>query len=280
MNTALESSDRAMLPSVRQLPLPTRRALAISLAAATIAYCALLFAAYLQLTPSSSVMPDIRELARLLFEIKKPISRIERLLEATDGPMSRSGTMRPAFTDQSLGWESITQSLTAKERAALLVERDSERLAMLDWVRMGASREAYENDRYSVSAMSGMRHITTDYLIPEEQSAPERLPTTVRIRTLLRDRCVTCHGENGRHDISRFIELDAYDGLAPHLKPEPDASAASRVWLFAALLCLYPLAAFVGPVFLLTNHPPGAKRFLFLSAFVALVAMAACWLCG
>src|SRR5438552_133155 len=137
-----------MLSRLRQLPLPTRRALAIALAAATIAYCALLFATYLQLTPSSSVVPDLRELDRLLFEIKKPTSRIERLLEATDGPMSRSGTMRPAFTDQSLGWESLNQNLTADERAALLAEREGERLAMLDWVRMGASREAYENNRY------------------------------------------------------------------------------------------------------------------------------------
>src|SRR5438067_3019674 len=154
---ALQTSDRATLSYLHRLPLPTRRALAISLAAATIAYCALLFAAYLQLTPSSSVLPDLRELDRLLFEIKKPTSRIERLLEATDGPMSRSGTMRPAFTDQSLGWELLNQNLTAEERAALLAEREGERLAILDWVRRGASREAYEDDRYDTNAISGVR---------------------------------------------------------------------------------------------------------------------------
>src|SRR5438105_8684480 len=174
-----------MLCRLHQLRLPTRRALAIALAAATIAYCALLFATYLQLTPSSSVLPELRELDRLLFEIKKPTSRIERLLEATDGPMSRSGTMRPAFTDQSLGWELLNKHLTAEESAALLAQREGERLAILDWVRRGASREAYEDDRYEVNAASGARHITAEYLIHEDQSAPESLPTTMRIRTLL-----------------------------------------------------------------------------------------------
>src|SRR4051812_19996437 len=160
-----ETSDGPGQSYLRRLALPTRRALATSLAAATIAYCVMFFVSYLQLTPSTSVFPDLRELDRLLFEIKKPTSRIERLLEATVGPMSRSGTMRPAFTDQSLGWESLVQNLTTEERGALLAEREGERLALLDWVRRGASREAYQGDRYEVNATSGIHHVTGDYII-------------------------------------------------------------------------------------------------------------------
>ena len=114
-----------------------------------------------------------------------------------------------------------------------------------------------------VVEMVDQRRVTAEYLIREEQSAPGSLPMTVRIRTLLHDRCVTCHGEKGRHDIARFIELDTYEGLAPHLKPEPDASTASRAWLIAVLVSLYPLAAFTGSLFLITNHPSGAKRVVF-----------------
>src|SRR5689334_20405891 len=83
-----------------KLPTATRRVLGISLLAATIAYCSLLFATYLQLTPASSTLPELRDLNRLLFGGRKPTSRIERLLESDEGPLSRSGTMRPAFTDQ------------------------------------------------------------------------------------------------------------------------------------------------------------------------------------
>ncbi len=260
-----------------QLRTATRRFLGISLLAATVAYFGLLLATYLQLTPSGSTFPDLRALNRLLFGGKKPVSRIERLLESNEGPLSRSGTMRPAFTEQSDGWESLVQGMTAEEEASLLADREGERLAMLDWVRSGSNREAYERDQHELTAASGINQITAKYVIDHQQSKSRADTASIRIRTLLADRCVTCHGEHGRHDIARFIELDTYQGLEPHLGPEPE-DLTGRGWLRAALLGLDALAVMSAPLFLLTNHSPAGKRALVATTFIALAIVTACWL--
>src|SRR5437762_222769 len=88
-----------------KLSAPARFALAGLLLASTLAYLVLLLSAYLHLTPPSVFAPDPRDLATILFDRRQPVSRIERLLESTTGEMNRGGTMRPAFTDQSLDWE-------------------------------------------------------------------------------------------------------------------------------------------------------------------------------
>jgi hypothetical protein len=275
LHVASSSAD----PGLHQYRLITRRALAVAIVALTTAYAALLFVTYFQLTPSSAILPELGELERLLFGGEKPVSRIERLLESTGGPMSRGGTMRPAFTDQSLGWELLTQNLPADEEAALLANREGERLAMLDWIRTGADRTAYENDRYELSAAAGVQQISADYVIPTEQPPAGSAATTVRIRTLLADRCVTCHGENGRHDIARFIELDTYDRLQPHLLLELQ-DTIGRPCLLASFLVLFPLTAISAPLFWRTSQPRSARTVVIGVTFAAIATMSACWLLG
>jgi hypothetical protein len=270
----IKTPDSVRSP-LRKLPTPSRLAFAGLLLASLIAYAALLISTYLHLTPPSSLFPDLRELSTILFETKKPISRIERLLESSDGEMNRGGTMRPAFTDKSLDWESLTQSMTDALKSTLLAQREAERLALLDWVRSGASRTAYDNDNYEPRDATTVSQITPDYLIPENDTTPSR----VRLKTLIADRCVTCHGENGRHDTARYIALDTYDRLAPHLRPETTNSTA-RVWLISALIGLYPLALISGLAFFFTSHPANARRILLITTFVALGGMSACWLAG
>ncbi len=263
---------------LRRLPLATRQTLGLLLAAAAIGYVALLIATYLHLTSPSSLFPDFRELDRLLFSNIKPISRIERLLEATEGEMNRGGTMRPAFTEESIDWESLIENMSAEEKAMLLAQREAERLALLDWIRKGASRPAYEADDHLVTDTAAAG-ITGAYLVSDSQWPPPAAPPRIRIRSLLADRCVTCHGENGRHDTARFIELDSYERLESHLRPET-TNSAGRGWLIAVLLGLYPLAAVAGPTFYFTSHSPDARRLLLATTIVALGVMPACWFFG
>jgi hypothetical protein len=273
---ALKNSTQFRL---RQLPLAMRRALALLLATAAIGYCSLLVATYLQLASPSSLGPDIREVDRLLFGTEKPVSQIERLLEAESGPMSSGGTMRPAFTDQSTGWEELTKSLSTGQLAILTAEREGERLALLDWIRSGASRDAYEQDEHSLTNPAGVTQLTRQYRLPDGNGAGPTAPPRVRIRTLLTDRCVTCHGENGRHDTARFVELDSYDRLEPRLRPET-SNRARRAWLIAALVGIFPLAAIAGPTFYFTSQPQGARRLLLATTIAALGVMLACWFLG
>jgi hypothetical protein len=254
-----------------------RRVLAIALVSVAVAYCVLVFVTYLQLTPSSSLVPDIAHMDRLLFGEPPPVSRMQRLIETAEGPMSRGGTMRPAFTDQSVGWEALMQSLSADQKAALLSDREGERLAVLDWLRSGAPREPYESDCYRLSAAAGVHGITADYLF--QASATDSEPAAIRLRTLLHDRCVTCHGENGRHDIARFIELDSYDRLLPHLQIEPQ-DTTGRGWLFGSLLVLLPLAVIITPLFFRMTQSRAARAALIGLTLTSLGIMIACWLVG
>jgi hypothetical protein len=258
--------------------LAKRRLLGGGLAAASIAYVVLLTIAYLQVAPPSSLFPDLREIDRLVFQTAKPVSRIERLLEAKTGEMSGGGTMRPAFTNQSTGWEEVIKTMTADELALLTAQREAERLALLDWIWQGASRTAYDADDYSARD-NRVAGITATYLIHSNSpsSAPEF--SRIRIRTLINDRCATCHSENGRHDTARFIELDTYDRLQPRLRPETNDNAPRR-WLLAALLALPVLAIFVQPVFWRTSHSRRARIAIIALTSAALGASVACWLLG
>ena len=114
---------------LRQLPHFPRRILAVVIGGAGIGYLTIFVLAYLSLMSPSAAVPDIRELDRLLFGFReRRPGLIEQLLEATDGPLKRGGSMRPAFTDQSVGWGSLTQKMSAEEKAALIAEREGERL--------------------------------------------------------------------------------------------------------------------------------------------------------
>src|SRR5262245_21085194 len=71
----------------QQLPPLTRLALAVLLAAAGIAYSAVLVASYVQTTAPSAVAPELGELNRLLFHAARPVGPMERRLEAADTPL-------------------------------------------------------------------------------------------------------------------------------------------------------------------------------------------------
>lgn len=246
------------------------------LTAVAIGYGSLLVAVYFQLTPPSSLFPDLRELDRLI--TARPVSKIEQLLEAGGDQMNGGGTMRPAFTLQSIGWEDAVRNLTEDEKGRLLQQREGERLALLDWVRSGASRDAYSQDDYLPSGAAKIQQITAAYRVSDPSADVPAAAARVRIRSLIADRCVTCHGENGRHDTARFIPLDSYEQLEPRLRPE--SPGAQQKWVAVALVGLLPLALVFGVGYWHTSHPLLTRSFTLTLTGSALGVMLACWLLG
>jgi hypothetical protein len=265
----------------QDLPLTSRRILAGLLAAAGIAYGALLVATYLQTTAPSSLGPDLGELDRLLFSAARPVSPMERRLDASDtplgtGPLITGGMMRSAFTDQS---DELTKPLNPTE----LAQRDGERQALLDWIRSGASQAAYEQDDYALANPASVTPITPGFLRREVSatnvSAPTcSTPARVRIRSLINERCVTCHHEDG-DDTARLIPLDTYESIARYLLPDTQANGG-RAWLLAALISLFPLAALACHAFAFTSHPLAMRRRLLAVTIAALAILSACWFVG
>lgn len=262
---------------LRQLPPTARYALALLLAALAVAYLALLVSTYCQLTSPGAFFPAPRDLSQALFPRHDSVSQIERLLTSTSGEMASGGTMRPAFTEHSDGWQELNERLSRADRNVLLKEREGERLALLDWVRSAEHRAAYEQDDHRLSSAVAITHLTAKY--QRAPASPAAAPNRVKIRTLITDRCVTCHGENGRHDTARFIELNSYERLAPRLLPE-HAAHPGRPWLLALLFSLFPLAAVVAPLFALTQHPLATRLVLLALTAIGLALIAAAWLIG
>ena len=265
---------------LRHLQRPVRLALGGLLAAAGIAYSTALVRAYLQTTSPHSVLPDVRELDRVFFSShEKPDSQIARLLEAKDLPMNGSGTMRPAFTTQSVGWDSLIEQMSAEERAILLAQREGERLALLDWVRSGPDPEAYEKDDHPLRDAAAVGEVTADFLVADERAADRGEPRRVRIRQLVSDRCVTCHGEDGRNDKARWFPLDTFEKLEPYCRAKT-VSASRPKWPIATLFALLPLALLTGPIFCLTSHSRRTRIALTALPLAALVVALGGWLLG
>jgi hypothetical protein len=248
------------------------------LSAAGLSYGIVLCLAYLHVTSPNSLWPDVRALDAVFFKRAKPVSTIQRLLESAEGPMNRAGTMRPAFTEQSIGWESLTQSMTTDEKSKLAAERDGERLAVLAWVRSGPSRQAFEADDFRWDEADALHPITPAYLTAEQTSGSER-GVRVRIRSLVTDRCVICHGENGRHELARWIPLDTYENIERHCRPEADIVTGSQ-WIIAALGGLLPLGLISAPLFSRTATPSVARRLLIALPLVAQAVACGAWLFG
>jgi hypothetical protein len=265
---------------LRHLQRPVRLTLGGLLAAAGIACCIALVRAYLQMTSPHSVLPDVSELDKVFFgSQEKPVSQIARVLEAKDLPMNGSGTMRPAFTTQSVGWDSLIEKMTAEERATLLAQREGERLALLDWVRSGPDPGAYEKDVYPLSDTAAVGEVTADYVVADERAADRGVPQRVRIRQLLNDRCATCHRENGRNDKACWFPLDTFERLEPYCHAKT-VSASRPTWPVAALITLLPLALLTGPIFCLTCHPRRTRITLVALPLAALVVALGGWLLG
>ena len=98
----------------------------------------------------------------------------------------------------------------------------------------------------------------------------------IRIRSLINERCVNCHHEDG-DDTARLIPFDSYQAIALYLRPETHADSG-RPWLVSALLGLFPLALLAASALSLTRYPLVTRRAILAFTAAALAAMAACWL--
>jgi len=239
---------------LRQLPRTSRSVLAAALAAVGASDVCLWVVLWFRAAAPGSLLLDWRELDRQLFGAQAP-SRIERLLEADAERIEGGSSMRPAFTADSVGWEETIQHLSEQARAELLQEREGERQALLAWVRSGASRAAYEQDDFDGSALGPPRPLTPKYRVGDSQSSGR-----IRIRTLIADRCVTCHSDQGRHDTARFLPLDSYERLAARLAP--DSPDTLRAWLVAVLITLPFLGLAAGLAGWFSAQPMAVRRAL------------------
>ncbi len=262
---------------LRELSLPIRQLFAALLAAAGLAYLVIVAATYLKTTPPSSLSPDLNELHRLLFIAARPICAMERRLAASDTPLG-TGPLISAGASMSAVFSGGSNELANHLSETELARRDGERRALLDWIRSGASQTAYERDDYQLTNRAEVTFFTPQFIVHEASATDATDPLRVRIRSIVNERCVNCHHEEG-DDTARLIPFHDYPSIALYLRPETHADTA-RPWLLAALLSLFPLAALTATTFAFTSYPLLLRRIILADTAAALTAVAASWLAG
>jgi len=252
----------------QRISVTTRYLVAAMLLASGVAYCILLIGTYFQTAAPNRLWPNLDDLDRLLFLQVRPVSPMERRLVMSDTPLGTG----PLITGQTM--DKIA-ALTDVE----LAQREGERQALLDWIRSGASRMAYERDDHLLSDEARSASITPDFLGEGgDDNAGCLTSRHVRIRSLIHDRCLSCHDEEG-DDTARLIPFDSYEAIARYLVPESHGDRG-RSWLLAALALLFPFGGMSGLAFGLTNHPRHSRTAVLAVSISSLAAVAVCWFVG
>jgi hypothetical protein len=274
--------------SLRQLPLVPRLVLSLFLLSAGLGYFSALVQLHFQGAVAGSHLPGPDETVTT-YHGRQGTSQIERLLVSDESkPFNGSGSMRAAFTTRSGGWSRNIRE-KAKElnlnptdaaslqraRSELRKERDGEREAVLAWIRSDADpKKAYDEDGFVLPPALAGHLITPKYLNDDTK--------TVKVQSILTDRCVRCHSESTGGAASNF-PLDSFERVRGYCEVEvagggmslPKLAQTTHVHLLGFAM-LYGLS---GLILSFTSYP-GWLRFLLapLPLLAQLVDISFWWL--
>jgi hypothetical protein len=277
--------------TLRTLPLPARLVLAVFLISVGIGYLSALVQLHFQHAGKGQVLPGPDDTVRVFHDKnygkppEPPKGKIEELLEADpDAKFNGTGQMRTAFTTNSSGWEKAIDKRAKKDnvppeeaKKVLEKEREGERLALLAWLKADAPKESYESDSFPLPAdWDKEQPVTKSYLTKDGQA--------LKLKKLIDDRCVRCHGEGEAAD----FPLDSYEHVQKYLLP-PEARNAAPVRQPAMgkeklaqsthvhLLGFSMLYALTGLLFAFTTYPTVVRLLLGPLPLVVQVIDIGCW---
>ena len=275
----MDTSSKFVL---RNLPLAPRLVLSLFLASVGCGYVSALVQLHFQHAKPGNLLPGPEEAQKIYHgATTRPQSHIERLLEAPEETnFNGTGQMRAAFTTKSDQWKKLIRGKSEAELATLKAERANERLALLEWIRAGATKENYERDNFALSASLAGEPFTKDLLVKDAGGNVVE-PHAVAIRTLIEQRCVDCHAEGGRFGDAAQYPLDTYDRLKPYLETKPIAGGMSLTKLAQTthvhLLAFSMLYGLTGLIFAFTSYPVWTKVLLAPLPLAAQLADVSCW---
>ena len=175
MGTDLPTPARLRL---RNLPLAARLVLSLFLVSVGCGYFAAMVQLHFQHASPGNPLPSRQDVIHRFYGPTgdKPKPKLQSVLEAEETlPFSGGGTMRLAFTTKSGGWESAikkrarasagrrvepNEDQLKQAEADLRKERDTERLALVEWIEKGADQQAYDEDSFCVAGALATRRST------------------------------------------------------------------------------------------------------------------------
>jgi len=279
---------------LRNLPLPARLVISAFLISVGCGYFAALVQLNFKHASNGNMLPTRDDLIRDFHGPigDKPRPKLQNVLEAEENkPFNGTGTMRLAFTTKSGGWEGTIKKRAAKMFALrradpdedqlkkaeteLRKERDSERLALVEWIEKGADKDAYENDSFCISDKLAECPIDEKFV----GDPPDNGGHAIKIKGILDTRCVKCHAVGTSSNAAKF-PLENYDQLAKYLKVK-ESQAISEENLIQSthvhLLSFSMLWGLTGLIFAFTSYPVIVRALIAPLPLVAQLLEIACW---
>ncbi len=207
--------------TLRFLPLPIRLTLAMFLVGAGVGYLTGLIQLHFAHASPENLLPSGDDVVKVFHgSTGKKMTHLERLLEADEKqPFNGTGSMRKALLEKSDDWK---DAIKVKPESTVRAEREGERLALLAWLRAGAAKDAYDQDKFPLPDTLAKQPITIDFLKVDDKGA-EITPRALSVKSLITTRCAGCHGNGGE---AQKFSLESYEGVAKYNK-EPSSGALS-----------------------------------------------------
>jgi hypothetical protein len=218
---------------LRNLPFAARLTLAVFLCSVGIGYASALVQLHFQHAAPGQALPTGDDAVKVFSGDRgpRPRSRIETLVDADEHlPWNGHGQMAAAFFAKSADWKSAIKARAkalagrgrdtpdmAQGEGQLRKERETERQALLEWIRAGASKADYQQDRFCLPDSMADRPLADAFVVKEGDDKPAE-PRAVKIRTVITQRCARCHTTGDSEDASAAqYPLDSYEHLKPYV---------------------------------------------------------------
>jgi hypothetical protein len=289
--------------TLRDLSLPVRLTIAAFLFSVGLGYLAAMVQLKMQLAAAGEFPPSAKSVVDA-YHGHVATTQFERLLEAPDTrPFNGQGSMRAAFTKKrSGGWPKAVKSKgkeleekakEAEEKAkeqgieppkyvpptaaeldtAVTLDRDGERLALLEWLHAGADKKAYEDDDYKISAELAGKPITGNFVVEDKNEKH------VRIRSIIEDRCVRCHGDGAGFGAAQY-PLTNWEQVSIYVEKEkgtgmslPKLAQTSHVHLLGFAM----LWGMTGFIFALSSFPTWLRMIVAPAALIGQMVDISFW---
>jgi hypothetical protein len=275
---------------LRNLSLPARLVLSAFLISVGCGYLAALVQLHFQHASPGNPLPTRDDVLRTFYGKlpgDKRESKIGHLLNADESlPFNGGGQMKAAFFAKS-GWKreienrarkaagrrtEPTEAQLAQAEADLRKERDTERLAVLEWIEKGADEDGYENGFCVSDKLAGL---------PIDErfvgDPPDNGGKTIKISAIFEKRCAKCHATGGQVD---KFPLEKFDQIQKFCKVE-EAQPISREQLIQSthvhLLSFSMLYLLTGIIFAFSSLPAFVRFLIAPLPLVAQLADVGCW---
>lgn len=270
--------------TLRDFPGPTRGLIAVFLIAIGCGYFAGLVQLHHQHAKPGNLLPTADDAVDIYHgPTERQTSKLERVVAANEGPFTGHGSMKPAFFEKSAGWKGDLGKRDEAGKQKLMQEREGERQALLEWIRAGGPKGAYDKNHF---LLEKPLVLTDDFIVKDENGKilkDDQGMIAFQVKTLLQERCERCHADNDFDAGAARFPLDSHEKLRPYLavkSADPMDIKKLAQTTHVHLIGFTMMFFLTGLIFSFTSYPGWVRAILAPWPMFFQVCDISCWWLG